>query len=355
MEFAKIDNQYYCGVDLHSTTMYVTVVDKLGNIRYRRNLKNDFNLFKDKMKPFLPDLAVGVESTYNWYWLADGCHETNIPFYLGHALYMKAISGGKKKNDKLDSQTLANLMRTNYFPKAYPYPKEMRATRDLLRRRNYYVSLRASLNTHIQMIFHQHEIYNVAGPDIKKKNTRRSLIERIDDAELQLSIESNLDLMEALDPIINRLDKRIRAKAKYHNSKGFIILESTPGIGDILAWTLMYEIEDIQRFPSAKKFSSYSRTVKCDRSSNGKNTGGGNQKIGNPYLKWAIDQIIVRAQSKEQLIQLYYLQLKSKHGKRKARAIISHKFAVAIYYMLKNGQAFDAVRFVQTQKKRNNG
>jgi transposase len=350
MDFAKIDSQYFCGVDLHSTSMYVTVLDKLGNIHYRRNLKNDFNLFKDKMKPFLPNLAIGVESTYNWYWLADGCHEANMPFYLGHALYMKAITGGKKKNDKLDSKTLANLMRTNYFPKAYPYPKEMRPTRDLLRRRNYYVSLRSSFNTHIQIIFHQHEIYDVEGPDIKKKNTRRSLIERINDPELQLSIACNLDMMDALDPIINTLEKRIRAKTRYHDHKRFAILDSTPGIGEILAWTLVYEIHDIQRFSSAKKFSSYSRTVKCDRSSNGKKTGGGNQKIGNPYLKWAIDQIIVRAQGKEPLIQTYYLQLKSKHGKRKARSIISHKFAVAIYHMLKNGQDFDVLRFVQCQK-----
>jgi len=352
MEFAQIDSQYYCGVDLHSNSMYVTVMDKFGKILYRRNLRNDFHLFKTKMAPFLPDLAVGVESTYNWYWLADGCHQANIPFYLGHALYMKAITGGKKKNDKIDSRTLADLMRGNLFPTAYPYPKQMRSTRDLLRRRNYFVVLRAAANSHIQTIFHQLATVDIQGADVKKKNTRRTIIEKIDDPQLQLSVESDLDLMDALDPIIKQLERRIRAQAKQHDRKLFAILQTTPGIGDILALTILYEIHKIDRFPSAKNFSSYCRTVRCERSSNGKAKGGGNQKIGNPYLKWAMDQIIVRAQTKNPLIRSYYQLLKSKHGKRKARAIIGHKFAVAIYYMLKNGQGFDEKKFIQPALKK---
>jgi hypothetical protein len=56
---------------------------------------------------------------------------------LGHALYMKAIHGGKTKNDKIDSYKIASLMRGGNFPVAYSYPAEMRATRELLRRRMY--------------------------------------------------------------------------------------------------------------------------------------------------------------------------------------------------------------------------
>jgi len=349
MEFTKIDSKYYCGVDLHSTSMYVTIVDKIGNIHYRRNMTNNFNIFKAAVEPYLPNLAVGVESTYNWYWLADGCHNSNIPFYLGHALYMKAITGGKKKNDRIDSKILADLMRGNLFPPAYAYPRQLRPTRDLLRRRNYYVALRASANTHIQTIFSQEAILEVNGPDVKRKNTRQSLIEKISDPEQQLSIECDLSLMDALDPIITGLEKRIRNQAKHHDRRAFALLETTPGIGEILALTILYEIHTIFRFQSEKKFSSYCRVVKCERKSNGKFTGGGNQKIGNPYLKWAFDQIIVRAQAKEPLIRAYYQRLKSKHGRRKAKAIIAHKFAVAIYQMLKNEQPFNVDKFVQSR------
>jgi len=351
MNYAKIDAEYYCGIDLHARSMYVTVMDKAGKIHCRRNIINNFDIFLKSITTYLPNVAVGVESTYNWYWVADGCHQNNIPFYLGHALYMKAISGGKKKNDKLDSQTLAELMRCNFFPPAYAYPREMRPTRDLLRRRSYFVSLRSGANTHIQESFAQEAILDVNGWDVKNKKTRHSLTERMEDPVKQLTISCDIDLIGALDPIINSLEKKIRAQAKHHDAKSFSILQTTPGIGDILALTVLYEMHTIGRFPSVQDFSSYCRVVRCERTSNGKATGGGNAKIGNPYLKWAFNQIIIRAQSQSPLIKKYYDRLIHKHGVRKARGIMGHKFAVAIYYMLKNGEAFDEKRFLSALYK----
>lgn len=148
-------------------------------------------------------------------------------------------------------------------------------------------------------------------------------------------IQDDLDLMDALDPIIARLEKRMWAQAQHHDPQALALLETLPGIGDILALTIVYEIHRIDRFASEKKFASYSRVVTCEQSSNGKTVGRGNQKIGNPDLKWAVDQIIVRAQPNQPLIKLYYQSLKAKHGPRKAKAIIGHKFATSIYDMLK--------------------
>jgi len=217
MEFIKIISKFYCGIDLHSHTMYVTVVDNLGNILYKRNMPNNFKFFTKAMQPFLPDLAVGVESTYNWYWLADGCHKNNIPFYLGHAYYMKAVTSGKTKNDRIDSKTIANLMRCNFFPPAYAYPRQMRSTRDLLRRRAYYVSFRAAAYAHTQTIFAQEAIPDMISSDVKKKQSRRDLIEKVFDPEQQLSIVCDMDLMDSLDPIILQLEKRIREQAHHHD------------------------------------------------------------------------------------------------------------------------------------------
>ena len=54
---------------------------------------------------------------------------------LGHALYRKAIHGGKAANDKIDSRKIAQLLRGGNLPLAYAYPKGLRETRDLWRRR----------------------------------------------------------------------------------------------------------------------------------------------------------------------------------------------------------------------------
>jgi hypothetical protein len=132
MRYAQVDARYYCGIDLHSREMYVTILDRDGSIVFYRNMPNKFAVFNSFVKQYLPDMAVAVESSCYYYWLSDACRETGIPFYLGHALYMKAIHGAKTKNDRVDSKKIALLLRGGLFPLAYPYPKEMRATRGRL-------------------------------------------------------------------------------------------------------------------------------------------------------------------------------------------------------------------------------
>jgi len=122
MEHYKINSTYYCGVDLHARSMYVCVMNKDGDILLHQNMRTESQQIKRKLAPFMPDVCIGVESTYNYYWLADACRFNKIPFYLGHAYYMKTIHGGKTKTDRLDCRKIADLMRTNYYPLAYAYP-----------------------------------------------------------------------------------------------------------------------------------------------------------------------------------------------------------------------------------------
>lgn len=124
MQLQNIDKKYYCGIDLHGKSMYTTVQDKAGSVLFHKNLPNSIQAQRDALSPFVPDVAVGVESTFNWYWLSDACRSEGIPFYLGHALYMKAVHGGKNKNDKVDSRRIAGLLRTHFFP--WPMPTQPR-------------------------------------------------------------------------------------------------------------------------------------------------------------------------------------------------------------------------------------
>src|SRR5688500_7117830 len=112
---------YYAGVDLHARSLFVHVTDAAGTPRFAADLPAAPQPFLDALKPF-PGVVVGVECMFAWYWLADLCERESIPFVLGHALAMKAIHGGKHKNDRLDAATLAGLLRSGYFPMAYVYP-----------------------------------------------------------------------------------------------------------------------------------------------------------------------------------------------------------------------------------------
>lgn len=161
MRFYTQSHQYYCGIDLHARTMYLCIVDRDGNVLIHRNMKSAAEPFLQAVAPYRGDLAVAVECIFTWYWLADLCRREGIAFVLGHALYMKAIHGGKTRSDRLDPQKIALLLKGGSIPQAYVYPPEMRATRDLLRRRLHLVRKRADLIAHIQNTASQ---YNPLGP-----------------------------------------------------------------------------------------------------------------------------------------------------------------------------------------------
>jgi len=325
-------------------------MDQKGSIKLHRNIRNDFDFFKSLIEDFNGNISVGCESIHNYYWLADGCIDNNIPFYLGHAYYMKAIHGGKKKDDKLDSKKIADLMRANHLPIGYVYPKDFRATRDLLRRRIRFMTLRAEAYAHIQTTFRQNCII-ISPKDVKDKKNRRELITKLNDKHIQKNIEMDLDVIDNFDRLLIPIEAEIRAQAKLHDRTTLNLLLTVPGIGDMMSLVILYEIGHIQRFPSAQKFSSYSRLVICNRESGGKKSKGGFQKIGNPYLKWAIGEIIIHAPSTSPMIKNFYERLINKAGKKNAQRIITHKFGTAIYYMLKNKQGFDEQRFIQSDMK----
>ena len=139
MRFYTQQHNFYCGIDLHTKNMYICILDQAGNILVHKNISTSPQAFLRIIEPFLPDIVVTVECIFTWYWIADLCRNQNIPFILGHALYMKAIHGSKTKNDKIDSHKIAVLLRGGMIPMAYVYPQEMRSTRDLLRRRKHFM------------------------------------------------------------------------------------------------------------------------------------------------------------------------------------------------------------------------
>ena len=150
MRFYTNEHRFYCGVDLHARTMYLCILDQAGQVVFGKNLPATGQAFLHAIAPFRDGQVVAVECLFCWYWLADLCKTEKIAFVLGHALYMRAIHGGKSKNDQIDAGKIARLLRGGTLPQAYVYPAGMRATRDLLRRRMYLVHKRAETIAHVQ-------------------------------------------------------------------------------------------------------------------------------------------------------------------------------------------------------------
>jgi transposase len=194
MRFYTTQHPFYCGIDLHARSMYVCVLSQDGEILLHRNMKAAPEPFLQTIAPYREGLVVAVECLFTWYWLADLCAEQGIAFVLGHALYMKAIHGGKAKNDRIDSQKIAALLRGGMLPQASVSPAEMRATRDLLRRRTHLMRKRAALLSHVQNTNSQSNLPEI-GKKIAYQANREGVAERFADPAVQKTIEVDLALI----------------------------------------------------------------------------------------------------------------------------------------------------------------
>ena len=323
MRFYNVIHKYYCGIDLHARNMYICVLDKEGKTLFHRDLATDPDVFLKAIAPFREKLVVAAECIFTWYWLADLCAREGIEFVLGHALYMKAIHGGKAKNDRIDSLKIATLLRGGMFPQAY-VPPEMRSTRDLLRRRLKLVRQRGHLLAHIQNTHHQ---YNLPTPKarLNYRCNREGIAEKLSDPSVFESVSSDIELAGFYDRLIKDLELFLTRKAKLHDAGNFFRLRSIPGVGKILSMTMLYEIHDIARFERVQNFASYARLVKCEKSFSGKRLGTGGAKIGNVHLKWAFSEAAVLFLRANPPAQRYVEKLRRKHGKAKAISILAHK------------------------------
>ncbi len=344
MRFYTTSHRYSCGIDLHARTMYVCILNQEGAIVLHRNLPSTPDAFLRAVASYRDDLVVAVECIFTWYWLADLCARERIPFVLGHALYMKAIHGGKAKNDKIDAHKIAVLLRGGMLPMAYVYPAEMRATRDLLRRRCHLMRKRAELLAHIQNTNSQYCLAPF-GKKIAYRKNRDGVAECFPDPSVRKSMEVDLALIAHYDTLLNDVELHITRTAKVHDVNAFYRLRSVPGVGKILALVLLYEIHDIDRFPTVQDFASYARLVKCSKESAGKRHGASGAKIGNAHLKWAFSEASVLFLRQNPPAQRFVDQLAAKYGKAKALSILAHKIGRAVYYLLKRQEAFDMNKF----------
>jgi transposase len=350
MRFYDRQHRFYAGIDLHSRTMHLCVLDSTGTVVCDVNLPARPDAFLAAIAPFRADVIVGVECMFAWYWLADLCQREQIPFLIGHALYMKAIHGGKAKNDKIDANKIARLLRGGNFPLAYVYPRGMRETRDLLRRRTYLVRQRAALFTHLQILNSQ---YNL--PPFPKKLSFAANRQELDiprrfaDPSVGKSAAANLAVIDCLDGQIADLELYLTRTAKVDDVQTYQRLQTIPGVGKVLALLLLYEVHDVNRFANVGQFLSYCRLVRCTHESAGKVLGSGGQKIGNAHRRWAFAEAACLFLRGSERARAWKQKQQKKRGEGKALAILAARLARAVYHLWRKREAFDEARFWQGQ------
>ena len=327
----------YCGIDLHSNNHYICVIDDKDKRLLEVKLDNDPALTIDTLSRYKRRLkGIAVESTFNWYWLVDALMEAGFHVDLVNTAKVIQYSGLKRSDDRYDAFHLAHLMRLNILATGYIYPKATRGLRDLLRKRIQLVQDRSSHIIRFKSLYQMHTGNNISADTIKAK---KFTLPTVGDAKVQMTLQSHLMLIRAINQQIKVLEKSIMQQIE--SRLEFELLKTAPGIGDILAETILLETGPIVRFKGPGNFSSYSRCVDSRRESNGKKKGENNRKNGNKYLAWAFIEAANFAIQHSEKAKQYYQKKSGLSKPVVARKALAHKLCRACYWIMKNKEPYD--------------
>ena len=333
----------YCGIDLHSNNAMYVVTDQTDKVVFKKRMPNQLPVIVSALKPFKSKLVtVAVESTYNWYWLVDGLMDQGYPVVLANPAAIDQYDGIKDANDLTDAAFLAHLARLDILPTGYIYPKEERPVRDLLRRRTLLVRQRTATKLSLQNMFMRQAALNLNWRKIRKL-TPEQRVDVLGDNEFLLFVtESQIELIEVFNKKILQFEKKVLEHARLKPE--FELLLSIPGVGLILALTIMLETGTIDRFKKVGDFTSYCRCVRAKRQSNGKSKGSNNSKNGNPHLAWAFVEVVHHAIRRSPQAKKFYDRKKSKRNGALATKALGAKWSKGAYYVMKRQEPFDLKR-----------
>src|SRR5271169_1378377 len=329
----------YTGFDLHSNNSFVGIIDEDGGRLWKKKLRNEPSLILETIRPFKKDIeGIVVESTYNWYWLVDLLMKDGYHVHLANPSRVQQYSGLKHGDDEDDAFWLAEILRLKILPEGYIYPKEQRPLRDLLRKRGHQVRLRTSLIVSLQSILARNIGAKMKTNQIKALKTDRVTPLLAGDDDLSLAGRASKDAIDSLRRQITAIE--VAVEKKIDLKQPYDLLLSMPGVGRVLALTIMRETGPIDRFADVGNYVSYCRKVPAGRFSNDKKKGTNNRKNGNKYPSWAYAEAGELARRFDAEARAYYDRKRSKTNAPIAHGALSHKLARAAFYMMRDGVPF---------------
>ncbi|MGF6917923.1 IS110 family transposase [Paraburkholderia sp. 40] len=330
------------GIDLHSNNSVVVICDEVDRVLYQRRLPNDPIQIRAALAPYRAELVgVVIEATFNWYWLVDELMGDGYQVHLANPAAIRQYEGLKYSGDFTDAAHLAQLLRLRLLPEGYIYPAEERPVRDLSRKRMQLVRCRTAQILSIENLLSRQTGQRMTGEVIKHLSDEQ--VTALGFApDVTLAMQASQAVMRTLQEEIIILQKRLMERVQLRPD--YALLKSIPGVGPVLATTIMLETGTITRFADVGNFSSYCRCVDSRRESNNRKKGEGNTKNGNKYLAWAfVEAANYAIRYCPQAKRFYERKMRARNGILAIKAL-AHKLARACYHMLREHQPFDVKR-----------
>lgn len=333
----------HVGVDLHQRFCYLTALDARGKqlqagavANERAALRRYFHQFRGQR------VQVAVEACGFWPAFREVVEAKVERLVLVHPQRVKAIASAKLKNDRVDSQTLAHLLRCDLLPESWKADRETQARRQQVRLRATLVRQRTRLKNQVHAVLHQQGLRSPAS-DLFGKRGRVWLAEIQLPGAARASVQACLRMIDHYSEEIQNQTLQLREKATQDERARW--LQTIPGVGEVSAMMLLAEIGKLERFGSQQALCSYAGLVPRVRESAGKTARGGITRQGSPWLRWIMVEAAQVATRTSPAARRYYERLLRRKHKHVARVALARKLLIAVYALLHDGVVFDEQKF----------
>jgi transposase len=330
------------GVDQHKRFSQMATLDtETGVVTDARLDHDDPEAIRSFVASLGPQVKASIETTGNWYWLADLLEDEGAQVQLANTTETRRLLKARAKNDRLDALALAELSSEGILPTVYLPARAQRDERECHRFRIRLIAVQTVLKNIAHSILGK---LNVATPfsDMFGKAGRAYL----DQLELREPYESQfrsiLRLLDAMKPEVERATREIVRWAREHPLAG--LLQTAPGIAELTAYLILHEVGPVERFPTHKEFVSYCCLAPGTWQSASKVRDLPVGRHGNLYLKAAMTGAVPMAVRSDGTLAHYYAKTTRRKGKSTALVATARRLAVAVYHMLKERQPYQPPR-----------
>ena len=320
----------YVGMDVHRKRSQVALLDEHGVQLANRNLPNDPAELVSILGSLEPGTPVAFEAAYGWGWLVDLLEDLELEPHLVHPSRCKAIASARLKNDKVDARTLAQLLRADLLPEAWIAPQQVRDQRALLRHRAWLGRIVTAAKCRV------HAVLADRGVQLTERlwtTAGRAWLTDLDLPAVQRTIVDDCcGLIDAIGPLVARLERDLLARAM--PDPRVQALQVLPGIGPITAMTLVAEIGDVDRFPTARKLCAWGGLTPAVRNSDRKVRHGHITKQGSPWVRWVLEEAAQKAKTRPPFAR-FYAECAGRRGKQIATVAVARKLLARSFHILK--------------------
>lgn len=332
----------YVGMDLHKNTSTLTVKTKQGKLVDSSKIPTEPSAVKGYLRKFNQPLSLALEPVSQWHFYGDLIQKLGVDFHLANPLKVKAIASARIKTDKIDANVLCDLLRTNLLPEAYFSSPEVRFWKEMVRFRTSLIHLRTEVKNKVHSILFKNALRHPFSNLFGKAGTK--WLESLDlEEHYQSNLKHYLSLIDVLTNLIKEADEKIEKTVSDHPQAR--LLTTIPAISYVSGLTIMAEIGDINRFPSAKKLQGYAGLVPSTYASGDRIAHGRITKQGSRWLRWTMTEIAQRQLlcKRNPGFGWYYKRIKQRKGSGAAAVATARKLLAVVWRILKDNRSFETI------------